>query len=116
MTGILHITQRQLWQQATLAGLYRADSLDSEGFIHCSTPQQIVGVANAFFQAQTDLVLLCIDSERVQAPIHFEAVMGGEQFPHIYGPLNLDAVMEVLDFEPNREGQFELPSKLVCVE
>ncbi|MHC5729338.1 MAG: DUF952 domain-containing protein, partial [Nostoc sp.] len=49
MNTILHITKRQQWEQAKDLGSYRADSLDSEGFIHCSKSTQIVKVANTFF-------------------------------------------------------------------
>jgi uncharacterized protein (DUF952 family) len=108
MSLILHIAKRSQWQQGQEAGVYRVDSLDTEGFIHCSTLIQIVRTANAFFSGESGLVLLCIDSERVQPEIRYE-LADGEQFPHIYGPLNLDAVTQVVDFEPNLDGKFELP-------
>jgi uncharacterized protein (DUF952 family) len=108
MSLILHITARSQWQQAQQIGIYRADSLDAEGFIHCSTPLQVVRTANAFFTGELGLVLLCIDSDRVQPEIRYE-IADGDRFPHIYGPLNLDAVTQVVDFEPNLDGKFELP-------
>jgi len=55
MTRILHITKHAQWEQAKLAGAYRGDTLDSEGFIHCSTPKQIIGIANVLFHAQKGL-------------------------------------------------------------
>ncbi len=109
---ILHITKREQWEQAKLTGVYRGDTLDSDGFIHCSTPQQVIEVANAFFHAQKGLVLLCITSERVRAEIRHESLEGGERFPHVYGPLNVDAVVKVLDFEPDEDGKFELPGEI----
>lgn len=109
MSLILHITDRAHWQQAEAIGVYEADSLQLEGFIHCSLPAQVVQTANRYFRGQTGLVLLCIEADRVQADIRYEGIAGGEQFPHLYGPLNLDAVMQVLDFEPRSEGLFELP-------
>lgn len=112
MSLILHITDRVSWQQAEQLGVYQADSLRSEGFIHCSTPAQVVQTANRYFRGQSGLVLLCIDSDRAQAEIRYEGVAGGEQFPHLYGPLNLDAVLQVLDFEPGLEGLFELPAAI----
>jgi uncharacterized protein (DUF952 family) len=57
-------------------------------------------------------VLLGIDSSKVQAEIRYEEVNGTEYFPHIYGALNTDAVIEVLDFEPSVDGHFELPKLL----
>lgn len=87
---------------------YRHASLNTEGFIHCSTPSQLIGVANTFFKGQQGLVLLCIESERLQAELRYEEV-DSQQFPHVYGEINLDAVRQVLDFEPNAVGEFELP-------
>lgn len=112
MPMIVHITGRDAWQRARRAGLYAGDTLETEGFIHCSTPQQVIRVADARFHGRRDLLLLCIDRARVQPPIRYEASEGTEQFPHIYGPLNLDAVVEVLSFEPESDGRFRLPEKL----
>lgn len=111
MTIILHITQKEQWERAKLDGIYRGDTLDSEGFIHCSQPTQVVKVANTFFYNQQGLVLLYIDSNKVSSEIRYEEVEEGEQFPHIYGALNVDAVIQVIDFEPGEDGFFELPNK-----
>ena len=115
MNVILHITQRQQWDEAKLSCAYRSDTLEYEGFIHCSTPLQVIQVANRFFPNQKGLVLLCIDSDRVKAEIKYEGWETQELFPHIYGELNLDAVFEVLDFEPNSNGKFDLPKQLADV-
>ena len=109
MNIILHITQREQWKQAKLVQVYRGDTLDSEGFIHCSTPLQVIKVANNFFPNQQGLLLLCIDSDKVQAEIRYEG-LEGELFPHVYGPLNIDAVLKVLDFDPGEDGLFKMPS------
>lgn len=69
---LLHICTREAWDEAQRWGDYRADSLDSEGFIHCSTPAQVVGTANLLFRGQTGLVLLVIDADRLTAPIRYE--------------------------------------------
>jgi len=113
MTLVLHITSRDQWDRARFAGAYRGDTLDTEGFIHCSTAEQVVKVATAHFPGRTDLVLLCIDSSRVQAAVQFDAVENGERFPHIYGPLNTDAVTRTFPFRPGADGQFHLPDDLV---
>lgn len=110
MNIILHITKQEQWEAAKSTHLYRSDTLDSEGFIHCSTPPQVIKVANAFFSSQHGLVLLCIDSDKVHSEIRYEEAEGGERFPHIYGTLNTDAVVQVLDFEPTEDGLFELPA------
>ncbi|KAB8319298.1 DUF952 domain-containing protein [Tolypothrix campylonemoides VB511288] len=112
MSTILHITQQQQWEQAKLVKTYRGDTLDSEGFIHCSTPTQIIKVANTFFHNQKELVLLYIDSNKVKPEIRYEGVEDNELFPHIYGALNIDAVFKIIDFEHGEDGFFELPHEI----
>lgn len=108
---IFHITRRQDWEQALIKGVYRALSLATEGFIHCSTDEQVVGVANRFYRGQTDLVLLSIDVQRIQSPIKYEAPAeapdSSERFPHIYGPLHTDAVVNITPLLPDEQGQFK---------
>jgi uncharacterized protein (DUF952 family) len=110
MTLIFHITQRQQWESAQVIGSYRGDTLDTEGFIHCSKLGQVVEVANRFYAGQSGLVLLSLAIARLQAELRYEAA-DGDEFPHLYGVLNLDAVERVIDFEPTPAG-FELPPEL----
>ena len=108
---ILHIAHRDKWTAAQAAGDYRADSLLTEGFIHCSTPEQVLGPANERFRGQSDLALLVIDPDRLAADLVYEDSYGtGQVFPHIYGPLNLDAVVRVVPFPPGPDGRFALPA------
>ncbi|NDJ16527.1 DUF952 domain-containing protein [Myxacorys almedinensis] len=112
MALIVHITQNDQWQHAKLTGFYRGDTLDSEGFIHCSRPDQVVWVANQLYRGQSSLVLLCIEPKKVRAEIKYEGLEGGEAFPHVYGALNVDAIAGVLPFEPEADGHFTLPDEL----
>jgi len=113
--NIYHITSRKAWIDATRNGAYRAPSLESEGFIHCSTAAQVLPVARNFFAGQNGLVLLVIDTRRLESELRWESaaplqgVAPGVTFPHIYGPIALDAVAQVLDFEPDGRGDFVLP-------
>ncbi|WP_374689003.1 DUF952 domain-containing protein [Promineifilum sp.] len=110
---ILHIAYRHDWEAALLTGDYRANTLTSEGFIHCSTPEQVLGPANALYAGQTDLVLLVIDPPRLTADLVYEdCYEAGQAFPHIYGPLNLEAVEEVIPFAAGVSGIFTLPLEL----
>ena len=109
---ILHITSKQEWLAAQTKGEYIAPSLASEGFIHCSTEKQVLNVANAFYRGQTGLVLLKLDETRLRSEVKWEAPAGppaetiseADLFPHVYGPLNLDAVESVLEFPPEADG------------
>jgi len=108
MAIIFHITTREAWNEAT-EGIYLTESFPTEGFIHCSTRDQVVKVANARFRGQAGLVLLSIDSEKVTPEIVYENLEGGQElFPHIYGALNKNAVVKITQFEPGADGYFNL--------
>ncbi|SRR5487761_330340 len=105
---ILHIARRGEWENAKSKGEYRGDTLDSDGFIHCSTPSQLIGVANAAHRGEKDLLLLCIDTSKVKHEIKYERSRT-KLYPHIYGALNADAVIKVIEFKPDKDGTFVLP-------
>jgi uncharacterized protein (DUF952 family) len=107
---ILHIVAHDAWMEAVRAGEYRAPSLDTEGFIHCSYADQIVATAQRYYRGQARLALLEIDPARLRSELRVEALGTPEPYPHIYGPLNLDAVIAVHDFPPLADGSFRLPS------
>jgi uncharacterized protein (DUF952 family) len=103
MAEIFHIALDADWEAARRAGgpyeiSTRGRTLDDEGFIHCSRDEEQAGrVLRAFYadlSGSGDLVLLVIDTDRLNAPVRHEAV-DGDVFPHLYGPLPLDAVIEV---------------------
>ncbi len=114
--NIYHITSRRAWVEATRSGSYTADSLQTEGFIHCSTAAQVLSVAEHFYAGQNGLVLLVVDTERLEAPVKWEqsfppkGVEAAAAFPHVYGPIGLEAIAVCLDFEPDEGGQFALPA------
>jgi len=109
---ILHIISEEDWEKAQTEGVHTPSSLDDEGFIHCSTIEQVNWVANSFFKGHTDLLLIYIDAEKVTAKIVYEDTANtGMLFPHIYGPLNLDAVYKVMTFRPSIDGSFDLPKR-----
>lgn len=111
MTTIFHIARSSDWQAARASGVYRLSTrdrtLDDVGFIHCSYAHQVATVANAIYRGERNLVLLEIDLSRLSSPLKPEpATPGGEPFPHIYGPLNVDAVTLVRAYGPGRDGTF----------
>lgn len=100
---ILHLTERALWDEARAVGSYelstRDRTLGDVGFIHCSLRHQLPGVAALLYGAEpdrTDLVVLVIEVARLDVPVRYEPpVPGAEEFPHIYGPLPVTAVVAV---------------------
>jgi uncharacterized protein (DUF952 family) len=110
---ILHIISKSAWADAQQSGEYRGDTLATEGFIHCSTSEQVVEVANLRFRGRTDLCLLVIDPTEVKPKVIYEDGGNGKLYPHMYGPLNLSAVKSVVAFTPLADGSFMLPSELI---
>jgi glutathione S-transferase len=113
---IYHLTSVSAWQQARSAGSYaestRGLSLAEVGFIHCSSASQVPQVAGAYYRDVPDLVLLVIDPSRLAADVRDEDLDGqGQRFPHIYGPLNLDAVIAVVPYAPGADGSFAAPTE-----
>ncbi len=111
MSVIYHIALAGDWGQAVEDGQYRistrGSTLAEVGFIHSSTAAQVAAVANAYYRGAADLLLLVIDTDRVGAEIRWEDVPGSDApYPHIYGPLNTDAVIEARPFGPGPDGEF----------
>jgi uncharacterized protein (DUF952 family) len=106
---IFHILSKASWAAAQQVGEYRGDTLLSEGFIHCSLIHQVLFVANARFKGREDLVLLSINETRVTPEVKYEEGEVGVLFPHIYGPLNLDAIIGAYELLPDQDGLFRLP-------
>lgn len=109
---IYHMAPAAGWAAAQRDGVYTADSLAGEGFIHFSTREQLLRVAERFYRGQPGLVLLAVDPARLAAELRYEESEPGEHFPHLYGPLNLAAVVAVYPFAPEPDGSFRLPPGL----
>ncbi|MFF6997244.1 DUF952 domain-containing protein [Streptomyces sp. NPDC008313] len=105
---LLHITERSLWEAARTAGTYewstRGRGLRQEGFVHCSLRHQLPAVAAFLYGSYTgpdDLVVLVVDAGRLDVPVRYEAAEpGGEEFPHVYGPIPVEAVVDVEAWDP----------------
>jgi uncharacterized protein (DUF952 family) len=107
---IFHITTAPEWDAAQADGSYRAPSLESEGFIHCSLPTQVNHVADWFYRDVPNLALLCIDPALLTSELRWEpsADSFAGEFPHIYGPITTEAVVQVFPWTRGENG-FELP-------
>lgn len=109
---LLHLTERSLWDAARTSGAYemstRGRTLQEEGFIHCSLRHQVRPVAEFVYADADDLVLLTIDPDKLTAPVRFEAA-GADEFPHIYGPVPVEAVVNVVPVTRDGTGRMVLP-------
>ena len=93
---IYHVTTATNWEAALDQGWYAAESLALEGFIHMSKEEQVEGVLNRYYQGIPDLVLLHIEESLLTSQLIFELSPSvNEEFPHLFGKLNIDAVVEV---------------------
>jgi glutathione S-transferase len=108
---LFHITTRDDWERARERGEYRAPSLAAEGFIHLSRARQWHAVANRFYRGRAGLVLLAIRADRLRHEVRDEPA-DGDRFPHLYGPLEVDAVVAVFDLPVAADGAIEIPPAL----
>lgn len=108
MDPIFHLTTPDAWDRDRLDGQYCPPSLTREGFIHASTRAQVAGSANRFFADQPNLLVLTIDPDRLDVPLRWEASPHSPSpFPHLYGPLPLDAVVAVDPWLRAHDGRFD---------
>ncbi|MFE0559810.1 DUF952 domain-containing protein [Paenibacillus sp. NPDC058910] len=104
---IYHMISKEDWKAVQENRLYEPPSLQTDRFIHCSTEEQVSGVANMFYTGRTDLLVLGIQEDQVDAEIVYEDLYKMNQlYPHIYGGLNLNAVQKVYHLEPDEVGLF----------
>jgi uncharacterized protein (DUF952 family) len=93
---IFHVTDKESWDKAMLNDSYINPSLELEGFIHMSTRSQVAGVLERYFKNSKNLLLLHVDEQLLKAEIRYELSPSlQEEFPHVYGAINLDAVVNV---------------------
>lgn len=96
---LFHVSLPDDWESARLDGRYtistRGRTLDEEGFIHCSFAEQLPGVLGRFYADVAEVIVMRIDPHRLRAPLVVEDLAGsGEAFPHVYGAITLDAVID----------------------
>jgi glutathione S-transferase len=111
MPLIYHLAQDHQWREAQAAGEYRISTLGRTlaevGFIHCSSAAQVAHAANRYYRETTGLLLLTIDADRLRAPLRYDAVPDADEpYPHVYGPLNIDAVVRVEPYAAGPDGAF----------
>lgn len=107
---IYHMLPTATWTAHNVDAPYKADTLTTDGFIHCTGDRELlVKVANNFYRdTRGPFVILCIDEALVKSETIWEEA-GMHNFPHIYGPLNLDAIIDIIPFPQRADGVFEMP-------
>ena len=111
---LVHMCPADEWDADRPSGRRHPSSLDTDGFIHLSTPEQVRLPANRLFSGRRDVVLLWLDPARLDAPVRWEPGVPGDpeamRFPHLYGPLPVAAVTAVTEYLPGPDGEFGTPT------
>jgi uncharacterized protein (DUF952 family) len=98
MPIIYHVTTAKDWNEAIIKGFYEHPSLSAEGFIHCSQEHQVAGVLERYFAGQTELLKLVIDTDKLTSKFVFDwSPSTLDTFPHVYGVINIDAVVDTIE-------------------
>lgn len=110
---IYHLALVPEWERAGATGSYDRSTVDrslaEEGFIHCSFPAQVQATADRYYRGRDDVVLLHIDPARLDVEVRVELAPGsGEAYPHLYGPLPTDAVVEAIPVPVGADGRLDL--------
>lgn len=109
---LFHITTQDLWNEYKKSGSFEPESLESEGFIHCSTGSQIEKTANRLFSDKDEILLLVIDASMFREDIKYEKdEETGEEFPHIYNSLGVNAVIDKIPIKAEDNGTFKISFK-----
>ncbi|MEO8362885.1 MAG: GNAT family N-acetyltransferase [Ilumatobacteraceae bacterium] len=120
MQNIYHLTTRQAWNSRR--GDHTNPSLDSEGFIHCSSLHQLTTVANEYYLDADELLVLVIDPSRLTPPVRWEPPHHPDGsppdvvhllYPHIYGAINTESVIDVVEMSRDLNNRFRLPPRLI---
>ena len=101
------LSSRQDYEHALSKGSLWRESLDSEGFIHASPKDQLTRVANKYYKATRSPLILVLTTENINVEVKWEPA-AGSLYPHIYGPLNMNAVVEVVPIALNKNGDFNI--------
>ena len=107
---VYKICPSAMLQEARGLGRFQGSADDArDGFIHLSAGHQVAGTLAKYFAGQRDLVLLAVDPDRLGESLRWEESRGGELFPHLYGPLDLDHVISVEALVLQEDGTHRLP-------
>jgi len=105
---LFHITSQDQWRNYSTNGYIEPDSLQEEGFIHTSKGDQVEETANRLFSGEENILLLVIDPLRIQEPLKYETAENGLKYPHIYGKISIDAVIDKIPISPDKSGKYNV--------
>ena len=92
---IYHVVLPEVWEEYRTRPSYQAESLQTEGFIHCSYKEQLDGVLKRYYKDAGRVLVLHIETDKLRSKLVEEPSTGGENYPHLYGRLNHNAVVKV---------------------
>ena len=92
---LLHVCTSTEWDECSASECYQPYGFKDDGFIHCCLERQLAGVLERYFPGQKALRLLQIDDSKLKAEIKFERGPDNDDFPHVFGPINKDAIIAV---------------------
>ena len=109
---ILHCMKKETWQERKNKQFWGKRNIEAEGFIHCSTVEYFWRVAPNFKEINEELLLLCIDESKLKSEVRYDC---GRFYPHVYGLINNDAVIAVLPFLRNENGDYVKNPELIDI-
>lgn len=106
---IFHLVKKNDWKEHKKDSRYYPESLESEGFIHCSSGKDIEATANLLFNGEEHILLIVINTTLIEPDLKYENDEDtGIKYPHIYGPLNLDAVIDKIELAAEDDGSYQI--------
>jgi uncharacterized protein (DUF952 family) len=111
---ITHIIKDEEWNNVKSDKLYFPKSLREDGFTHCSSLKQACKVADYIYPKESGIILLVIETDKLDSKVIWEDLYDlNEEYPHIYGPLNLSSIIKVVELNLNKNNKFELPKNIL---
>lgn len=109
---LVHLAERATWDQHRRMTTYVPGGYDHDGFVHLSSPHQLLTPANRFYRGRSDLIALLVEADTLDGLVWEPGTGTSEYFPHLYGELPLSAVRAAIDMPPSTDGSFLLPPAL----
>ncbi|WP_432665865.1 DUF952 domain-containing protein [Wukongibacter baidiensis] len=104
---IIYTATVEEWEKIKKQKEFISENFDEERFIHCSFPNQTLWVLNKHYKSEEKVILLCINPGLLKSNLVIEDLKGrGEEFPHIYGSVNVDAIEKTIEIYPSDDGKF----------